>query len=1198
MINKRYIVSKKIGEGRSKVINVIDTEFPEREVAAKFLPVNSSSQEKQKFREEYFTLQKLDHPNIIKAFELSSVILKDDEEDFEIDQFSPFITMEYFPGQNILDYPVLSEEKNLLIIIKQLCSVLYYLHQSNYIYYDLKAENILVSENNNQPVVKLIDLGFAHYIHKGTSDTIVGTPFYLAPELLKNEIHDHRVDFYSLGILLYRIIYGKFPFSGDREIDIYKAHIEEEFVLEQTKYSAPLSAVLSKLLKKDPVERYQNALEILSDLQIKIDLDMSKDFVPANVFSDRKDALNIINTYIKDKTSNEVFVVNGFDGCGKTSLLREVFSQTSSSVLVENTKTKTGFDAIKYIFKKIVFTETIFKEKEKEFQLTANQLFEDNSEVTIDGIKKLFNTLPTGLSFIILLDDFNLYDDFTRETLINIIQIMQVKGIKIILSESSDFDNGTMGLNNLYSIQLNQFTEHQLFEFVDLSYSNSFPTEELRKVIMLYSDLLPGSIKQFIKDLILLKIIKYNSDKIILQTDENTILTLQSSHEELYRIRLSNLSTTELRLAQIISAFEISLEQTVIAALTDLSAETLKQSLLELEKKNIIESLNISNAPKINSFSFKKYIYSTISNRNRFHLIYANAIKKLFPNFNAVELSRQYELANEFEKSVEALQKEIDKAELAHSYSYKKILLEKLLSLQLSEKTVTDLTVSLTNTYFKLSDYKSTLDSINKINTFKLPDSERNQILLLKGICLSETGKPEEAIKLLIELQSSIHDSKLKQKITVALASAEFDLSNYKKVVGYYEELNEDSHLSYAEQGRINNLMAMCEFLSNKDVKKALDYSFIALEKYTFTNQPTRIAAILLNIGTFYDALGNKKEAENNWQKALEINTSIGNLEQQGSILINYGVFHHHNGDFEKATESWNQAKVIFGSIGIKNLYALAIGNIGEVNLECCDYQNSFLNLTQAIEIFNEINNKEQELYFLFILGKLFFEVGDTDELLKVYNRYELSIITNSQAKQNEQNHLNHLKLLYQILTKNVDENKITMLFDKIENANFEDSQIEILFIFINYLIQTLKFKKAITLLNWVSDNKIIKQNIILSAYQYYLLGKIAQQDQSMLDLPAIEYFEKAYSLLEGESIIELTWKVLFEIANTYFERGNFYKAKQPRIYAYELICLIGDNISNDKIRNAYYNHPLRKQALEKLTYMGRQSQFNEYQKS
>jgi hypothetical protein len=77
-----------------------------------------------------------------------------------------------------------------------------------------------------------------------------------------------------------------------------------------------------------------------------------------------------------------------------------------------------------------------------------------------------------------------------------------------------------------------------------------------------------------------------------------------------------------------------------------------------------------------------------------------------------------------------------------------------------------------------------------------------------------------------------------------------------------------------------------------------------------------------------------------------------------------------------------------------------------------------------------------------------------------------------------------------------------------------------------------------------------------------------------------------------------LTWKILFTIAETYWERGNFHKAKKPRLYAYELINLIGENITNTKIRSAYFNHPERKTALEKLVLMGSQTQLNEYQKS
>ena len=408
MINKRYIVSKKLGEGRSKVFNVIDTEFPEREVAAKFLPPSASSQENEFFREEYFILQKLDHPNIIKSFELSSVVVKEEDEESEIKIFSPFITMEYFPSIPLLIYSGLREEKKLNQIVKQICSVLYYLHQSNYIYYDLKAENILVAELNGNPIIKIIDLGFARNALLNYDKDIQGTPYYIAPELLKNEQHNHKVDFYALGMLLYRIVYGKFPFVNETELDIYKAHIEEEFILGPSIYSKKIISVIEKLIKKRPEDRYDNALEIILDLQLPIDFEIVKDLVPAKVFSDRKDAFNILNTYLNDKTSNEVFTVTGFDGSGKTSLLLEIYRQKQFSVYIENTKVKTGLEAVKYIFHKIILTEAVYNEKANEYSEIIKDVFDKSSQSILESVKRIFNTLPSGVNLTVLLDDYNL----------------------------------------------------------------------------------------------------------------------------------------------------------------------------------------------------------------------------------------------------------------------------------------------------------------------------------------------------------------------------------------------------------------------------------------------------------------------------------------------------------------------------------------------------------------------------------------------------------------------------------------------------------------------------------------------------------------------------------------------------------------------------------------------------------------------
>ena len=953
-------------------------------------------------------------------------------------------------------------------------------------------------------------------------------------------------------MLLYQIVYGKFPFASDSELDIYKSHIEEEFVLGPSIYSKKLINIIAKLIKKNPEERYKNALEIILDLQLPIDFEVVKDLVPAKVFSDRKDAFNILNTYLKDTASNEVFTVTGFDGSGKSSLLMEIFRQKQFSVYIENTKIKTGLEAVKYIFRKIILTEAVYNQKEKEYKEIINDVFDKSSQSFFDSVKRIFNTLPSGINLTVLLDDYNLYDDFTKESLTEIIRIFQVKGIKIILTESSDYDYSSSSLNNLCAIQLNQFTDHQLSEFLDLSYYTLFPKQEIKKYILLYSDLQPGNIKQFIKDLILLKVIKFDNAKVTFESSEEIILALQSSHEELYRMRLSNLNSTELKLAQIISAFEISIEQTVLAALLDVSHEVLKSILSELEKKNIIDPLSLSNAPRINSFNFKKYIYSTINNRIKFHIVLANSIKKLFADFNTMESARQFELANEHDQSVEFLKKEILQADEISAYAYKRSLLEKALRLNIKEKTLIDLSLELVKTLYKLNDYKLALENISRLNISKFSDDDKNNIKFIKGSSLIGLRKLDEGKPILLELQSAVNNQRLKQKTSVELAYAELDSNNFEEAEELCKKLLENQKLEDEEKEKCYNLLGIIEIEYRNNPKEALEKFILAEESYPPQKIVNRIVRIKINIGNVYNIMGEKKNAEKYWNNAIELNRNIGNLEQEALIFLSYGVFYHLNNDFEKAKESWIRSEKIFTALGNQDKVALSLSNLGEVYFETCDYQNAYDNLNKSLDIFNQLDNKEEALNVLYILGKFWLVIGDVEELEKTINQYEYLLLTQENHSERNTLNFNQLKLLLKLNTsKSFDlSNDLSTLLVKAADDSEFNLYIESIILTVEQLVILQKYNEALV---YLSDKKFIKyieQNVIFKAQREYLFGKIAYYTQNENLKSPIEYFESAYNLIEDESINELTWKILFTMAETYWERGNFHKAKKPRHYA------------------------------------------------
>jgi serine/threonine protein kinase len=511
MINCRFEIIKQIGKGRSEVFLCKDIDLNGREVAVKFLPPNVNEEELQYFRDEFFTLRKLDHPNIIKAFEFGEVVIVDKDDPIQVG--SNFILLEYFESTELISFGELKEENKLKEILKQLCSVLYYLHQSNYIYYDLKPENILVSVNLNSTQIKLIDLGLAEFLPNPNEHVIRGTAQYIAPELLKKESHDFRVDLYSFGILLYEIIYGHLPFDDSDELKIYKAQVEAEFNFpESSQFSSNLIKIVKKLLEKDPENRYRDTLQVICDLGFEIDASIYQNFVPATVFSGRQDFLNILKTFINDKKSSEVFSLQGFDGAGKSALLNKMYEVMGNSILISNTQGLSGINLIKHFIKRLIFTGSVFynlNDNEKEQILS---FITKSEKEYLDGLFSIISIITNKAQFVVLIDDYNLFDSLAKEVISELIPIFQVNGIKVIISEASDFDYTSDNINNLREILVGSFTQKQLSDYLELAFYELFPRENVSDLILRFADLLPGNLIDFIKDLINLQIILFDKD--------------------------------------------------------------------------------------------------------------------------------------------------------------------------------------------------------------------------------------------------------------------------------------------------------------------------------------------------------------------------------------------------------------------------------------------------------------------------------------------------------------------------------------------------------------------------------------------------------------------------------------------------------------------------------------------------------------
>ena len=184
--------------------------------AVKYINIKDNPKLLNEAKREIAILKNLDHPNIEKIYEY-----------YEKENDCINIVMELIDGQELFSKLMKINhfsEKQTAIIMYQIFSSIKYCHENGIIHRDIKAENILVQDSLNL-FVKIIDFGSCEILTKSklTSTYKVGSPSYIAPEVLNGEEYDYCCDIWSLGVLMYYLLSGNKPFTGNTEEEIYKA---------------------------------------------------------------------------------------------------------------------------------------------------------------------------------------------------------------------------------------------------------------------------------------------------------------------------------------------------------------------------------------------------------------------------------------------------------------------------------------------------------------------------------------------------------------------------------------------------------------------------------------------------------------------------------------------------------------------------------------------------------------------------------------------------------------------------------------------------------------------------------------------------------------------------------------------------------------------------------------------------------------
>ncbi|KAA3606542.1 MAG: AAA family ATPase, partial [Calditrichaeota bacterium] len=943
---------------------------------------------------------------------------------------------------------------------------------------------------------------------------------------------DHRSDLYSLGVLFYQLVCGKVPFEGDSLAEIALAHIRTPLISPKQFFPdlpEVLNTVISKLLKKNPDDRFQSAQEVSKILNTILkkgeveDLETIGNFLLTPGFVGRRKEFTELNKIFSEASHGKLktILICGEQGVGKTKLWKEFrLGLPQNSTIVFDTKCRqnsNSFETLQIILSKALENLHNLSSKEKAEkigifgrdlvkilpQIEKELFFEKLPEIPpiegIDSELRLFESFVTFLqniqkentTLVFFFDNLELIDEESLKFLGYLIRSCSDKTILVagaIRGEENDISDFHKTFNSEFSkvevLTIEKFTLEEVREFLTKMFGKIDPVNTRFCVEILKRT---GGNVLFIQELMyhLLETKKLNKSEGSWELGEESFseFKLPKSIQSVVGERLNFLPKNLIKLLEVGSLLGKHFTSKVVAGVLSLEVNeveskltsVLSEGILEKSEEDIFEFLNDA-------------IRASISNTIK------QSTKKTLHRKIAVFLENNYEESEVLE-------------ELANHYfeaNAKKKALE--FCLKVGEIAKSQQVLLKMETYF--------------LKAYKLVESNRDRAIktkVYKELAFAQNFLGRDLDFTIQLYQKAINLSQesdiLKAELFESLSAVYLAEKNYKE-----SEKNLNQALEIYEKLNLKNKIGLVytKLGENFKSKGKFDIAISTIEKALQIGKKMDAKEILSGayvlLGEIYSLRESSKKAETYFMKSVDLLTSLGNNFDLIMFYTKFGTYYIKEGNFKSGVKCYTEGKKLSEIIGFPKGYLRANAGIGTAFYINGKYLEAIESLRQNLKLAIKINDEEIFTEASILLAIIYNAIGD-------YGQSEKYYLEQIKICENQTNNDINLTYLY--------SNYCLMLVESNQNKKA-----------IELADKALPIMKKLKMVDKFSKISLSKTKAYFALKDFLNAEKSCNEAFQYIDktIPVIQYFLNLYKLKIDFELYDKkkAFKKLFELKEKY----------------------------------------------------------------